>query len=39
MGIVPNIAAGKWRVQVVTQFTGSGSASLKEPRTVVFPRF
>ena len=35
VGIVPNIAAGKWRVQVVTQYTGS--TSLKEPRTIVFP--
>jgi hypothetical protein len=35
IGIIPALAAGQWRVEVVTQFS-SGSFSLKEPRTIAF---
>lgn len=34
IGILPELAAGRWQVEVVTQFTGSGSTSLKSPRTI-----
>ncbi|MDR0599536.1 MAG: DUF4469 domain-containing protein, partial [Treponema sp.] len=36
VGIAPALSPGQWRVEVVTQFTGSGTL-LKTPRTVVFP--
>jgi hypothetical protein len=32
VGIIPALAAGQWQVEVVTQFTGSGT-QLKTPRT------
>lgn len=35
VGIIPALAAGQWRVEVVTQWT-HGSALLKEPRTIAF---
>jgi hypothetical protein len=34
VGIIPALAAGTWTVEVVTQFTGSGSSALKTPRTI-----
>jgi hypothetical protein len=34
VGIIPALAAGQWQVEVVTQFSGSGSTSLKNPRTI-----
>jgi hypothetical protein len=34
IGIVPALGAGKWRVEVKTQFSGSGSNTLKAPRTI-----
>ncbi|MDR0600222.1 MAG: DUF4469 domain-containing protein [Treponema sp.] len=34
VGIIPALAAGQWRAEVVTQFTGSGSTALKNPRTI-----
>jgi hypothetical protein len=33
VGIIPALAAGQWRVEVVSQFTGS-SAALKTPRII-----
>jgi hypothetical protein len=33
-GIVPNIEPGKWKVQVVTQYAGSGNCFLKAPRII-----
>ena len=35
VGIIPELAAGQWRVEAVTQFS-SGSFTLKEPRTIDF---
>ena len=32
VGIIPALAAGQWQVEVVTQFSGSGTL-LKTPRT------
>jgi hypothetical protein len=34
IGIVPALGAGKWLVEVKTQFSGSGSTMLKAPRTI-----
>jgi hypothetical protein len=34
VGIIPALAAGQWQVEVVTQFSGSGSTGLKNPRTI-----
>jgi hypothetical protein len=34
IGIVPDIPPGQWKVKIVTQYTGSGSTLLKEPRTI-----
>jgi hypothetical protein len=34
VGIIPALGAGQWRVQVVTQATGSTQAFLKTPRTL-----
>jgi hypothetical protein len=34
IGIVPALGAGQWRVEIVTQFSGSGSTTLKTPRTL-----
>jgi hypothetical protein len=33
IGIIPALAAGQWKLELVTQFTGSGTL-LKEPRTI-----
>jgi hypothetical protein len=33
IGKIPNIAPGKWKVQIITQYTG-GSFMLKTPRTI-----
>jgi hypothetical protein len=33
-GIVPNIEPGRWKVQVVTQYSGSGGILLKAPRAI-----
>ncbi|MDR2193216.1 MAG: DUF4469 domain-containing protein, partial [Treponema sp.] len=35
IGIVPPLSAGKWKVEIKTQFSG-GSSFLKEPRTLSF---
>jgi hypothetical protein len=35
IGIVPALGAGKWKVEVKTQYSG-GSSPLKEPRTISF---
>jgi hypothetical protein len=37
IGMVPELAAGNWQVEVVTRFTGSGSNSLKPPRAIRLP--
>ncbi|MDR0375928.1 MAG: DUF4469 domain-containing protein [Treponema sp.] len=37
IGIIPALSAGDWHVEVVTQFTGSGSTGLKNPRTIASP--
>jgi hypothetical protein len=34
IGIIPALTPGQWKVEVVTQFTGSSSTSLKNPRTI-----
>ena len=34
VGSVPALGAGQWLVEVVTQFSGSGSTSPKNPRTI-----
>jgi hypothetical protein len=34
IGIIPALSPGQWKVEVVSQFTGSGSTSLKNPRTI-----
>ena len=34
VGMIPALAAGQWQVEAVTQFSGSGSTSLKAPRTI-----
>ena len=34
VGIVPALPAGQWQVEAVTQYSGSGSASLKNPRAL-----
>jgi hypothetical protein len=36
-GLVPEISAGQWRAQVVTQYTGSTNTLLKSPRIIVSP--
>jgi hypothetical protein len=35
IGIIPALDAGKWRVEIKTQYSG-GSSLLKEPRTLSF---
>jgi hypothetical protein len=38
IGIIPaSLTSGAWKLEVVTQFTGSGSTSLKNPRTIESP--
>jgi hypothetical protein len=34
IGTIPELPAGQWKVKVVTQWTGSANAFLKEPRTI-----
>jgi hypothetical protein len=34
IGVIPALDAGKWQVEVKTQFSGSGSTMLKAPRTI-----
>jgi hypothetical protein len=34
IGIIPVLTAGAWKVQVVTQYTGTSSTFLKAPRTI-----
>jgi hypothetical protein len=34
VGIIPALAAGQWRVEVVTQYTGNANTALKNPRTL-----
>jgi hypothetical protein len=34
IGIIPALSAGAWKVEVVTQFTGSSNTYLKIPRTI-----
>jgi hypothetical protein len=35
IGVIPPVlATGKWKVEVKTQFSGSGSTALKKPRTI-----
>jgi hypothetical protein len=34
IGVIPALDAGKWKVEVKTQFSGSGSTMLKAPRTI-----
>jgi hypothetical protein len=34
IGIVPVLSAGTWKVEIKTQFSGSGSTILKEPRII-----
>jgi hypothetical protein len=36
IGIVPALAAGRWRVEAVTQFSSGGTVT-KEPRTIAGP--
>ena len=36
--IIPALAAGSYRLEVITQFTGSGGKFLKTPRTAAFDR-
>jgi hypothetical protein len=38
MIITPSLATGQYRLEVRTQFTGSGGKLLKEPRTATFDR-
>ncbi|MDR3130472.1 MAG: DUF4469 domain-containing protein, partial [Treponema sp.] len=34
IGVIPPLTAGEWNAVVKTQFTGSGSTSLKAPRVI-----
>ncbi|MDR2797632.1 MAG: DUF4469 domain-containing protein [Treponema sp.] len=34
IGVIPALAAGKWKVEIKTQYTGSGSSTLKSPRVI-----
>ncbi|MDR2807954.1 MAG: DUF4469 domain-containing protein [Spirochaetaceae bacterium] len=34
IGVIPGLAAGTWKVEVKTQFSGSGSTMLKKSRTI-----
>jgi hypothetical protein len=34
IGMLPDLPAGQWQVEIVSQYTGSGSTSLKTPRTI-----
>jgi len=36
--VIPELTAGSWLLEVVTQFSGSGGVTLKEPRTAKFDR-
>ena len=38
MIIIPALGPGTYRVEITTQFSGSGGVTLKEPRTAVFER-
>jgi hypothetical protein len=35
IGVIPALSAGGWKVEIKTQYTGSGSTSLKSPRMIV----
>ncbi|MDR1399127.1 MAG: DUF4469 domain-containing protein [Treponema sp.] len=35
IGIVPELSAGTWKAEIKTQFSGSGSTTLLEPRVIV----
>ncbi|MDR2071079.1 MAG: DUF4469 domain-containing protein [Treponema sp.] len=34
IGVIPALDPGKWKVEIKTQFSGSGSTMLKKPRTI-----
>jgi hypothetical protein len=34
IGVIPALAAGTWKVEIRTQFNGSSSRTLKNPRTI-----
>jgi hypothetical protein len=34
IGVIPPLSAGAYTLEILTQFTGSGSTSLKNPRTI-----
>ncbi|MHB9292716.1 hypothetical protein Holit_01819 [Hollandina sp. SP2] len=34
IGVIPALSAGRWKVEIKTQYTGSGSAMLKSPRMI-----
>jgi hypothetical protein len=36
--VIPALSAGTWRLEVTTQYMGSGGSLLKAPRTAVFDR-
>jgi len=36
--VIPELPQGSYRLEVVTQFSGSGGVTLKEPRTAVFDK-
>ncbi|MDR0667236.1 MAG: DUF4469 domain-containing protein [Prevotellaceae bacterium] len=36
--VIPELAAGEYRLEVTTQFTGATNKFLNEPRTVVFDK-
>jgi hypothetical protein len=36
--VIPELTAGTYRLEVVTQFSGSGGKMLNEPRTAAFDR-
>ncbi|MDR0524745.1 MAG: DUF4469 domain-containing protein [Spirochaetaceae bacterium] len=36
IGIIPALTSGQWKIEALTQFTGSGSTLLKSPRTIAW---
>jgi hypothetical protein len=38
MVVIPALAAGSYKLEIVTQFSGTSKRPLKEPRTAVFER-
>ncbi|MDR2783467.1 MAG: DUF4469 domain-containing protein [Treponema sp.] len=35
LGVIPALEAGKWKVEIKTQFNGSSGSVLKSPRTII----